>query len=296
MKIAFVGGLGFIGSRAVKILSDNGHDVVVMDIRTPESKTDDFSFIHQDVRDYDSLYENLKKEKPDVVYDLAGTTLNEEGSNPRYSVGLDVWGLSNVFEAAVKLNIEKVFYASSFYAYQGIDIDKIVDESDRSHPFLGNLLGSSKIAGERVVKSYTDINDISFVIFRFGSAYGHSTRCTSVPYFLFKEGMVTGKVTIWGEGNRMNQYTFVDNIAQGVADALNVKNEIINLIGPERTSMKELAEIFHKNFDYEPVFLTDKKEGPSFPTMKCDKAKNLLGWKTTNLIDGLKQTFKKLSS
>ena len=60
MKIAFVGGLGFIGSRAVKILSNQGHDVVVMDIRTPESKTDEFSYIHQDVRDYDSLYENLK--------------------------------------------------------------------------------------------------------------------------------------------------------------------------------------------------------------------------------------------
>ena len=121
-------------------------------------------------------------------------------------------------------------------------------------------------------------------------------RFSKNAYFLFKEGMVTGKVTIWGEGNRMNQYTFVDNIAQGVADALNVKNEIINLIGPQRTSMKELAEIFHKNFDYEPVFLTNKKEGASFPTMKCDKAKNLLGWKTTDLIDGLKQTFKEFSS
>ena len=291
MKISFIGGLGFIGKRAVRNLIKNNHEVTVLDIRKPETQKNDFKFIHQDVRDFNSLVDNLKKEKPEAVYDLAGTTLNEEGLNPRYSVGLDVWGLSNVFEACTQLNINKVLYASSFYVYQGISTSETVDETRRLSPFLAGLLGSSKIAGERVVQSYTQDNDISYVVFRFGSAYGFDSRCTSVPYFLFKEGLETGKITIWGKGDRMNQYTFVEDIAAGVARSVELENEVINLIGPERTSMKQLAEIFQKEFNFEPIFLTDKKEGPSFPSMSSDKAKKLIDWKTTSVADGLRKTY-----
>jgi len=290
LRICFVGGLGFIGSRSVNILVEKGYKVTVLDIRKPKKKPKDFKFVYQDVRDFDSLLKTLKKEKPDAVYDFAGTTLNEDGGNPRYSVGLDVWGLSNVFEAAKRLKIDKVLYSSSFYVYEGISPSKTVDESFRSNQFVTGLLGSSKLAGERVVQSYSG-EGVDFIIFRHGSAYGFDERCTSVPYFLLKEGIKSKNITIWGKGDRMNQYTYVDDIARGVVSALKYSNKMFNLISPERTSMRQLAKLMEKKFGFKATFDVKKRAGSSFPKMKSNKAINKLKWKTTTLSKGLEKTF-----
>jgi len=69
----------------------------------------------------------------------------------------------------------------------------------------------------------------------------------------------------WGQGQRRNQYTYVEDIAEGCVLAINETNEIYNLISPEETTTGELAELLKRKYGFEVVYNYIQKEGPSMP-------------------------------
>ena len=74
MRVLVTGGAGYIGSHAVRALADNGHDVVVFDLRSMPfaAALDRTTAVLGDVRDTPTLADLLRRERIDGVVHLRG--------------------------------------------------------------------------------------------------------------------------------------------------------------------------------------------------------------------------------
>lgn len=282
MRIVVTGGAGFIGKALVKGLQAENHDVVAADVR---SDRDSGTAQPLDVLDLDAVCTVLAGSN--AVYHLAGPVLETARSDPFGSSSLQINGTLNVLEACSRVSVPKVVLASSFYVYDGLPADGIVNESSRLNPSGMELFGSLKVSAEQLVQAYSKKAGLRFAILRFGSAYGWGTGSNLIQTFL-EAGLRGETPEVWGAGLRLNQYTHVDDIARGAVAALSSNNEIFNLISPEETSTGEIAFLIRDIFGFEVKFLKDKPEGKSMPYMSPRKAVRHLGWRPIPLIEGLK--------
>jgi len=293
MKILVTGGSGFIGSALIPLLIKEDHEVISVDIKEPYSKIDGLEFKKLDLLNPDDALSCLKD--VDVIFHLAGVVLYEMRKEPYRSSGINVDITRNVLEACRLNSVDKIIFASSFYVYDGINEDAIVNETTPLDTLNMELFGASKVFGESMLKEYNRRFKLNYVILRFGSAYGFGKSSNVVQTFL--EAGLTGKnIVVWGEGKRRNQYTYVKDIAKGCVLAMNEKNEIYNLISPEETTTGELAEMLHRKYGFEVVYETAQKEGPSMPYMSSRKAMSKLKWTDISIEKGIEEMMEEMSN
>jgi dTDP-L-rhamnose 4-epimerase len=121
LRIVVTGGAGFIGSRLAARLTEDGHDVVVLDVlldqvhhgRRPDI---DVEFIEGDVRDADLVRRTMQG--ADVVHHLAGETgVGQSQYEIAQYVGTNTYGTAVVMEEAVRAGVSQVVIASSRAVY-----------------------------------------------------------------------------------------------------------------------------------------------------------------------------------
>ena len=282
MKIICTGGRGFISSYLVRELRKNGYDTIPLDIIGNEND------IKINILNEKQL-EDFFKAETDIgaVYHLAGPVLEGVRKDQVNSVKLTVNGTLNILEMCRKFDIPKIMFASTFYVYDGFGENEIVNEETRIDGLKAELFGSVKLFGESLIKEYCKKQGISYVIFRFGSAYGPDERCSNVVKDFVTKANTKDKIDIWGKGLRKNQYTYVGDIAKGCALALNSKNETFNLISPEQTSTGEIARLIDRKIGFNYYFDESKPEGKSMPYMSSLKAINILKWRPIDINTGI---------
>lgn len=286
MRLVVTGGSGFIGSRIVDRLATRGDVVQVVDLMP---RRDGVLEEPVSVLDLDGLACAVRG--ADVVVHLAGFVRERMRRDPDAGMRLQVDGTRNVLEACASARVDRVILASSFYVYEGcpdeaVDEDSIID-STTLEPFALGKLRSEQLCGEYAARAAT-----TFTVLRIGSAYGPGGS-NAVRTFL-ESGFGCGRIEVWGDGLRRNQYTFVDDIALGAVAALDhldaSRNQIFNLVAPSITTTRDLASTLSVEFGFDIAFRTDRLEGPSFPYMRSEKATALLGWRARPLVDGLGAT------
>jgi UDP-glucose 4-epimerase len=282
MKVVVTGGAGFIGTALVRHLRAAGHDAVATDVRRCDGPSSQVR--RADTLDMDQVAGAVAG--ADAVYHLAGPVLDAARRDPFGAARLQLWGTLNVLEACRIAGVAKLLLASSFYVYDGLPADDIVNESSRLDPARMELFGSLKLAAEQMVLGYARNFGLRFVVLRFGSAYGDGEGSNLVKEFL-DAGFEGRPLDVWGQGLRSNQYTSVEDIARGAVAALNVDDEIVNLVSPEETSTGELARLMCRRYGFEMRLLPDRPEGADLPYMSSRKAERLLGWSATPLEEAL---------
>ena len=136
MKTAVVtGGLGFIGSNLIRMLSNNGYFVINID---KVSYASSFSNISENIKNYvfyklninnqNKVYEILNKYKPKVIYNLAAEThVDKSIDGPKEFINSNILGVFNLLEAIrnyIKKNSLRFIHISTDEVYGDI-IDKI---------------------------------------------------------------------------------------------------------------------------------------------------------------------------
>ncbi len=135
MRIAVLGGSGFIGPRVMRRLVEHGHEVHCMDINPNapvlDPLRDKVEITHGDITVMDDVVEALVAAKPDRVINLA-YVLGASERDPHPQVRINILGMDNCFEAARILDIRRVVYASSLAVYgpQRLHGDRMVTEDD----------------------------------------------------------------------------------------------------------------------------------------------------------------------
>jgi len=262
MKILVTGGLGFIGHNVVAQLERQGHTCVVTDTQTtygvvPQSeldylmaerrtkiKTDRIYSI--DITNRDGIDWLVKEHQPDTVIHLASFPRQKVvNANPQLGSQAMSEGLLNLLEASSRHQVQKFVYVSSSMVYGDFDdgIGIGVMESHATNP-IGQY-GIMKLAGEWLVRDYTRRTGMAHVVVRPSAVYGPMDVEDRVVSKFLLEAMRDGVLNVNGDTECLD-FTYVDDVAQGIADAAvsrNTDNATYNITRGHARSLLEAAKI-----------------------------------------------------
>ena len=295
MRSIVTGGSGFIGSHVVDKLIEAGHEVIVLDYGVKPHR-DDLVFVNVDIADYSSVSEVTNG--VDYIFHLAAVSnVNHVFEKPVYSVKTNVIGTMNLLEAARRNKVKRFFFASTVWVYTGCNGVYINEEAPFFMPGAGHIYSSSKIASEFFIHDYQKLYDLSFTILRYGIPYGPRMRMELVIPIFLEKAFKDDPITITGDGSQYRNFIYVEDLADAHILALKPEgeNQIFNLEGIRRISIKEVADTIQKlapnnvKIEYLPARPGDYqgKEASN------DKIKRLLGWEPkVDFEEGMQKTIK----
>ncbi len=271
MRFLITGHAGFLGSRLTALLDTkadhtwSGYDIV----------RDNAHTVQNEIR----LREFTFEARPDMIIHLAGPVDAYMTSDPAHWFKVQIDGTWNVLNAAADVGAQ-VLLASSFYVYEGIDAGQIVNEERTLSPDQMGLFGLAKYTAERLCVA---MENVSTARLRFGSMYGGGG--SNVADNLIEKGRAGKVLDIWGKGDRVHQFTHVEDVAVGIIRV--AESELggtWNLISPHVITTKGFAELLANHHGYEFTFDESKPEGVSFPYMSSRLAENKLDWRPRPLM------------
>lgn len=264
MKVLVTGGAGFIGVHLIEELLKLGHDVICVDnfLLGKQKNVDKFmgnkkyKFIKLDVSNTDEFCKTLIGEKIDIIYHLAANSdIRKSGILPKIDYDNTFKTTFSVLELMRQNNIKNMFFASTSAVY-GDKKDKVLKENE------GLLLpisyyGGAKLASESFISSYSYMNDLNAMIFRFPNVIGPSLTHGVIFDFYNKLKINNKELEILGDGTQTKQYIYVDDLVDCIIK-MTVDNDFkrINIynIGVETsTSVKEIADIVCDVLGYKDV-------------------------------------------
>ncbi|OGQ05890.1 MAG: hypothetical protein A3F82_05845 [Deltaproteobacteria bacterium RIFCSPLOWO2_12_FULL_44_12] len=296
MAKAFVtGGSGFIGSHIVDYLREAGHEITVIDYHCKPHRSD-VKYEDVDLLDFASVLEATKGAEH-IFHIAAVSNVNYAYKYPVYCVDLNIKGTANVLEAARVNNAKRVYFASTVWVYNSSKApEPITEDSPFYTPEAGHIYTSSKIAAEMLFHNYAQLYKLPFTIFRYGIPYGPRMREELlIPIFL-KKAFNKEPLTITGEGEQYRNFIYVTDLAKAHVMAMSDKgaNQVYNLEGPEKITIRRVAESIQNLFGKDKVqvqFLPARPGDFGGKTASNEKILRELGWKpTTSFEQGLSTT------
>ena len=293
MRSIVTGGSGFIGSHVVDKLINAGHEVVVMDHRIKPHRND-VEFKDVDIVDFSSVLDATKD--CDYIFHLAAmSNVNHVYEKPVYSVELNVTGTVNILEAARQNSCKRVIFASTVWVYSGCNGMYVNESSPFFMPGAGHIYSSSKIAGEFLICDYQKLYGVPYTILRYGIPYGPRMRMELVIPIFLKKALDGEPLTLAGDGSQYRNFIYVEDLADAHVLALSKKaeNEILNLEGMRRISIKEIAQTIDALYDKDvTIEYMDARPGDyEGKEASNDKIKRLLDWEPTiDFKEGMQHT------
>ena len=260
MKYIVTGGAGFVGSHLVKLLVEEGHEVIVIDNLHTGKKENLESVIQQitfkkiDIRNYEEL-EKIMKNIDGVFHQAALTVVQDSFENPQEYHDVNVGGTENIFKLAQKNNF-KVVYASSSSVYGHQEKIPIVESAIRN-PI--NPYGQTKLDDEYLVEKYSKLG-VKIIGLRYFNIFGEGQTLEYagvITKFLDKIKQSQAPI-IFGDGSQIRDFIYVGDIvmANFLAMKSEVNNLLVNIGTGQPLTILELAEIFIKisNLKLKPIF------------------------------------------
>jgi len=298
------GAAGFIGARTTELLIKDGHTVLGVDnmnnaydprmkeYRLRKLQTmPGFTFYMLDISDK-SIIDQLKGYKLDGVINLAARAgVRYSVSDPWIFVESNVLGTLNMLELCRQTSTRKFIVASTSSIY-GEDPPYPTPESASSSEPLQPYAASKKGA-EAMAHAYHHLHNIDVTILRFFTVYGPAGR-PDLSIFRFVQWISEGRpVRVNGDGEQSRGFTYIDDIARGIIDALKPLGfEIINLGGHEVITINNLIKLIEDVVGRKAII----QYGPADPAdmlsnwADVSKAGELLGWEPQfNLHEGIKR-------
>jgi UDP-glucuronate 4-epimerase len=307
-NIIVTGGAGFIGSHLVDcLLAENRWHVTVVDdfndFYSPEIKRQNvsahlknpnFTLFEADIRDADSLRTIFEHRKFDCIVHLAARAgVRPSLSEPKLYAETNINGTLNLLELAREFGVKQFVFASSSSVY-GMNAKIPFSESDKvSNPI--SPYAATKAAGELLCHTFSHLYDIRTVCLRFFTVYGARQRPDlAIHYFtkLISEGK---PIPVFGDGKTRRDYTYVDDIIQGVRAAIDYdqsKYEIVNLGESETTELSTLILLLEKSLGKTAIIDRKPIQPGDVPLTFSDisKAKKLLNYNPqTKIGDGIRK-------
>ena len=307
MKILVTGGFGFIGSKIVEMLSNEKHDVRVMDNsetygvitnedlkKLYEYRQRNWKKVHMfygDVSNRDAVLKAFHS-RPDIVIHLASYPRAKiVNANPMLGVRNIVEGTVNLLWHCDKLKVKKfVFVSSSMICGHYADGTK---EDEDSKP--NNLYGESKLVAERYTKHYHTHYGVEYNIVRPSGVYGPGDMDDRVLSKFFAKAMANQTIEVHDGSNKVD-FTFIDDTAKGIIKcALGIENNMsFNITAGNAISLREAAEriIVLTGSKSKIVDIGMNKMYPRRGTLDITRAKNMLGYNPETIFDeGLKKYY-----
>jgi len=303
VNLIVTGGAGFIGSHLTKYLIKKGHNVSVIDnlrrgsFDNLREIKDQIDFQEIDILDYEKM-KNVVKNADGIFHQAALGSVPQSFKEPEEYHRVNAIGTENILKLAKEFGF-KVVYASSSSVYGNQDKFPIKEDAEKK-PL--NPYGQSKLESEQFAKKYADVG-VKVIALRYFNVFGigqNPNYAGVVPKFI--ERLVQHKPPlIYGDGNQLRNFTFVDDVVEANVLAFDNKIEhaFMNIATGVMTSVKELAAIMIRlsGLSIEPTY--EKAREGDIEKSQADNslAKNLINWvPKTTLEEGLEKIFPKIES
>ena len=229
--ILVTGAAGFIGANLVKRLLTDFENVKVVGIdsitdyydvnlkyerlKDIESLSKDWTFIHGSIADKTLIEKVFSENKIDVVVNLAAQAgVRYSITNPDSYIESNLIGFYNILEACRHHPVEHLVYASSSSVYG--NNEKIPYSTDDKVDNPISLYAATKKSNELMAHAYSKLYNIPSTGLRFFTVYGPAGR-PDMAYFGFTDKLVKGdSIKIFNYGNCKRDFTYVDDIVEGV--------------------------------------------------------------------------------
>ena len=307
-NVLVTGGAGFIGSHMVtRLLSEDAWKVSVVDdfndFYSPERKrnnierfvkNDDFDLSEIDICDESKLREVFEKCQFDVIVHLAARAgVRPSLEEPKLYAETNINGTLNLLELAREFGVKQFVFGSSSSVY-GARCEVPFSEDDKvSQPI--SPYAATKIAGEMLCHTYSHLYDIRTVCLRFFTVYGAAQR-PDLAIHKFARLISRGEpIPVFGDGTSRRDYTYIDDIIQGVRSAIDYDADdhvVINLGESQTVELHELITLLETNLGIEAQIDRKPMQPGDVPQTYADisKARKLLGYNPqTKIDDGIKK-------
>lgn len=303
-NILVSGGAGFIGSNLVNnLLKHYDVNVIIVDNLSTGNlhniSDKDRVVIHViDISRYDELYSSLQNHDIDIIFHLAAiTSLEESMENPYKAFHTNVVGTLNLLELGRRLDIKGFIYSSSVAVY-GEPTYLPIDENHPLNPI--NFYGYTKLKGEELIREYSSLYGLRYVILRYFNVYGPRMRggqYSGVIHKFIINLLNNKRPIIYGDGNQTRDFIYVDDIVSAnIKSSMKLVNDVFNIGTGVETKiidlLKYIADLVDVK-DVEPIYQPKRKGDIYRSVSDSSKAYKILGWRAeTKLIDGLRETLK----
>jgi UDP-glucuronate 4-epimerase len=237
MRILITGGAGFIGSHLSERLLAAGHDVVVIDNfngfydplvkrrnieavgRVACAAGRNFILCEGDIRDGEFIHAVFAQESPEAVIHLAAMVgVRPSIENPLYYEEVNIRGTMNILEGARVAGVRPILFASSSSVYGENPKVPFAESDPVDNPI--SPYAATKKAGELICHTYHHLYAMNIACLRFFTVYGPRQR-PDLAIHKFTRLILDGKpIPVFGDGSTSRDYTFIDDITDGVEKAL----------------------------------------------------------------------------
>ena len=308
-KYLINGGLGMIGSTIAKILVEAEAEVSIVDAMIKPFGANLFNIKKIKDQVKTSIFDikntnDLKKEieDKDVIFNLAGQVAhNDSIINPLYDANMNYLYQLNVMECIRQVNPNaKIIFSGSRLQFGKIE-NVPVDENHVSHPETPYAF--HKQTTENMYQFYNRQHDIDTVVFRIANPYGPRGQIKHSKYtiinFFIRQALEGKTISIFGEGNQLRDYIFVEDLANAfIAASISTKSkgQIFNIgsgkgipfIKMVKTIIQFVGKGSFQNVPWPKNYIN--VETGDYIT-NITKAKSILKWKPEiDFEDGIKKT------
>jgi len=308
MKVLVTGSAGFIGSYVAHALLDDGHEVVGLDnfndyypVALKEARharleaRDGYVGVRGDLDDYALLSSLFEQHRIDRVCHLAAQAgVRYSLQNPFAYEESNLAGHLNILECCRHHKVARLVYASSSSVYGGNEKVPFSEADPVDHPV--SLYAATKKANELMAHAYTHLYGFQSIGLRFFTVYGPEGR-PDMAYWLFADAMLQGQpIKVFNHGDMKRDFTYIDDIVQGVKAALMVDGldsyEIFNLGHNQPELLMDMIHCLAGALGIEPKMEMLPMQPGDVPVTYADieKARSKLDYQpTTSLEEGLKR-------
>lgn len=271
-KYLITGGEGFIGSKIVENTGGFSFDL-----------KSGFDILNNDQID------SAINDKKGVFHCAAKISVPESIIEPDLYYKINVQGTRQILRAAEKVNSKIVFSSSAaVYGESNVAVNETSNLNPKS-PYAQN-----KLDGEDILKN----SSVPHIALRYFNVYGpgQSSQYAGVITFFIQNALGGKDLVIYGDGNQIRDFVFVEDVVRANISAMNYKNnsfEVFNIGSGIKTSIRTLAEtIINLTKSSSKIVHASPRPGDIvYSQADVYKAEKMLGWKAeVSLEKGLEQT------
>jgi UDP-glucuronate 4-epimerase len=307
-NILVTGGAGFIGSHLVgRLLYEGEWSVTVVDdfndFYDPGIKranvsehleNSNYRLVEADIRDASSLARAFEGSQFDAIVHLAARAgVRPSLLEPVLYTQTNINGTVNLLELAREHGVKQFVFGSSSSVYGVNEKIPFLETEPIFNPI--SPYAATKAAGELICHSYSHLYDIRCVCLRFFTVYGARQR-PDLAIHKFARLIESGKpIPVFGDGTTRRDYTYIDDIIQGVRAAIDYdasRYEVINLGESRTVELNELISLLERSLDRNAIIDRQPMQPGDVPQTFADisKARRLLGYDPhTQIEDGIRK-------
>jgi UDP-glucuronate 4-epimerase len=301
------GGAGFIGSHLVdRLLAQRPARVVVVDnfdeFYDPQIKRaniadhvrrQDYRLAGVDIRDYEALKQIFAEHHFDAIIHLAARAgVRPSLSEPRLYTEVNINGTINLLELAEGAGVRKFVFGSSSSVYGPAATPPFREDAPLApiSPYA-----ATKASGEMLAHTYSHLYGMNIVCLRFFTVYGARQRPDLAIHKFARMMADRSPIPIYGDGSAKRDFTYIDDIVQGVMAAIEYDAtpfEVINLGESQTITVNRMIELLEDALGQKAILERRPPQPGDMPITHADitKARKLLSYRPTTPIEtGIKK-------